>query len=62
MRKAVVMDFFDEETGEELRDIGTVSVKRGKIRIIFRKKRIYWDQDETEGWLLSDTKTERETD
>ena len=62
MRKAVVMEYFDESTGEESVGVGTVSVKRGKVRIIYGKRRIYWEQDETEGWLLGDTKTECEKD
>ena len=56
MRKEVVMTLFNENTGGEATAIGSVSIKRGKVRIHFQKGninlRLYWDQDETERWLF----------
>lgn len=57
MRKEVIMTLFNENTGEELTNIGSVSVKRGRVRIRFQRDRynirIYWEQDGTERWLIS---------
>lgn len=56
MRQFEFMTVFFEDTGREVTGIGTVSVKRGKVRIIFKKDdvniRIYWDQDGTERELI----------
>ena len=61
MRKEVIMTLFNENTGEELTNIGSVSVKRGRVRIHFQKGniniRIYWEQDGTEKELLKDAET-----
>ena len=67
MRKEVIMTLFNENTGEELTNIGSVSVKRGKVRIHFQRDRynirIYWEQDGTEKELLKDAETaERDID
>ena len=56
MRQEEYMTLFNEKTGEEISGIGTVSVKRGKVRVIFKKDnisiRIYWDQDGSEKELF----------
>lgn len=61
MRKEVIMTLFNENTGEELTNIGSVSVKRGRVRIHFQRDRynirIYWEQDGTEKELLKDAET-----
>ena len=68
MRKEVVMTLFNENTGTEATAVGSVSVKRGRVRIHFQKGniniRLYWEQDGTERWLLgADAETdERGTD
>ena len=63
----MIMTLFNENTGEELTNIGSVSVKRGKVRIHFQRDRynirIYWEQDGTEKELLKDAETaERDID
>lgn len=68
MRKEVVMTLFNENTGAELTAVGSVSVKRGRVRIHFQKGninvRIYWEQDGTERWLVGGNAeiSERNTD
>lgn len=56
MRQEEYMTLFNEKTGEEVSCIGTISVKRGKVRIIFKKGnihfRLYWDQDGNEKELF----------
>ena len=63
MRKEVVMTLFNEATGEELTAVGSVSVKRGRVRIHFHRDRynirLYWEQDGTEKELLKYAETEK---